>query len=80
MNRVEEQLASAFVCPLCDYHGAKVERLAMSGTGMSRFFDIQRHRYAFVSCTNCGHTQVYDLRVLEGKDDLGQVLEILFGG
>jgi predicted nucleic-acid-binding Zn-ribbon protein len=71
-------LAEKFVCPRCDHKHVYVERLAMSGTGLSRFLEIQRHRYAFVSCTNCGYSEVFNLKVLEGKDNLGDFLEILF--
>jgi len=77
-KRVEELLGKEFACPRCDSRGAHVERLAMSGTGLSRFFEIQAYRYAFASCTNCGYTEVYNLRTLEGKDNLGTFLEILF--
>lgn len=49
-------------------------------TGFSRFFEIQPYRYAFASCLNCGHTEVFDLRVLEGKDDLGTFIDVLFSG
>jgi predicted nucleic-acid-binding Zn-ribbon protein len=78
MANVQERLAEAFVCPKCQNHGAQVERLAMSGTGISRLFEVQPYRYGFVSCTNCGYTEVYNLRTLEGKDNLGTILEILF--
>ena len=78
MARIEKQIAEAFVCAKCDHRGASVERLAMSGTGISRLFEIQKYRYAFVSCGNCGHTEVYNLRTLQGKDNLGTFLEILF--
>jgi predicted nucleic-acid-binding Zn-ribbon protein len=71
-------LAQEFHCARCGHEGAKVERLAMSGTGLSRFLEIQAHRYAFASCVNCGYTEVYNLRILEGKDNLGTFLEILF--
>jgi predicted nucleic-acid-binding Zn-ribbon protein len=75
---IEEQLAEAFVCSKCGHHGAHVERLAMSGTGISRLLEIQLYRYAYVSCNNCAFTEIYDLKVLEGKDDLGSILEIIF--
>jgi predicted nucleic-acid-binding Zn-ribbon protein len=75
---VDQLLAQEFCCPRCEHTGAHVERLAMSGTGVSRLFEIQKYRYAFASCTNCGYTEVFNLRVLEGKDDLGTFLEILF--
>lgn len=78
MSNVDEGLAREFVCDRCDETGAHVEHLTMSGTGLSRLFEIQRYRYAFVSCNNCGYTEVYDLRVLEGKDSLGAFLEVLF--
>jgi predicted nucleic-acid-binding Zn-ribbon protein len=76
--RVEDQLAGAFLCTKCDHRGAHVERLALSGTAISRLLEVQAYRYAFVSCTNCGYTEVYSLRTLEGKDDWGTFLEILF--
>ncbi len=78
MTRIEHGLAEAFVCPRCSAQGAHVERLAMSGTGLSRFFEIQAYRYAFASCLNCGYTEVYNLRILEGRDDLGTFFEVLF--
>jgi uncharacterized protein len=78
MAREEELLSKEFVCARCKNKGARVERLAMSGTGLSRLFEVQPYRYAFVSCTNCGHTEVFNLRILEGKDNLGTFLEILF--
>jgi predicted nucleic-acid-binding Zn-ribbon protein len=78
MAQVDELLAREFVCARCEHKGAHVERLAMSGTGISRLFEVQPYRYAFVSCTHCGYTEVYNLRTLEGKDDLGTFLDILF--
>ncbi|MGQ0604750.1 MAG: zinc ribbon domain-containing protein, partial [Anaerolineales bacterium] len=73
-----EQLSQAFVCAKCRHPGGKVERLAMSGTGLSRLLEIQAYRYAFASCLNCGYTEVYNLEALEGKDNLGSLLEVLF--
>jgi predicted nucleic-acid-binding Zn-ribbon protein len=78
MAKADELLAQEFVCARCKQKGAHVERLSMSGTGLSRLFEIQLYRYAFVSCTNCGYTEVYNLKTLEGKDNLGTFLEILF--
>ena len=78
MATVNELLAEKFVCSKCDQKGAYVEKLAMSGTGISRLLEVQPYRYAFVSCTNCGFTEVFNLKMLEGKDNLGTFLEILF--
>lgn len=75
---VESHLSEQFVCAKCGSHGAQVEKLSMSGTGFSRLLEIQPYRYAFASCRNCGYTEVFNLRMLEGKDDLGTFLDILF--
>ena len=77
-KEVDRLLEQEFVCARCEQKGAHVERLAMSGTGLSRMLEIQKYRYAFVSCTNCGYTEVFNLRMLEGKDELGTFLEVLF--
>ena len=77
-KRFDELLAQEFSCARCGHHGAHVERLAMAGTGLSRLFEIQKYRYAFVSCLNCGYSEVYNLRALEGKDNVGSFLEVLF--
>jgi predicted nucleic-acid-binding Zn-ribbon protein len=80
MPQAKNILAMEFVCPRCKNAGADVQRLAMSGTGISRLFDVQPYRYVFASCTNCGYTEVFNLKVLEGKDDLGTFLDVLFSG
>ena len=78
MSSIENELATAFICPKCSHEEAHTERLSMSGTGVSRLFEVQPYRYTFLSCENCGYTEIYNLKVLEGKDDLGTFLEILF--
>lgn len=78
MANTNQLLAEKFVCAKCGHNGAQVEKLAMSGTGLSRLLEIQMHRYAFVSCNNCGFTEVFNLQTLEGRDNLGSFLEILF--
>ena len=78
MTNADVQLSQAFICEKCGSRGGHVERLAMSGTGISRFFEIQPYRYAYVSCHKCGYTEIYNLKVLEGSDDTGTLLEIIF--
>jgi predicted nucleic-acid-binding Zn-ribbon protein len=78
MANVEQELGRAFLCAKCGSRGAHVENLAMSGTGFSRLLEVQPYRYAFVSCNNCGYTEIYNMRTLKGRDDLGTLLEVLF--
>ena len=74
----EEILSEVFVCKHCKGHGAIVEKIAMTGVGISRFIDIHHRLYAFVSCDYCGYTEVFDLRVLEGQDGAAKIRDILF--
>lgn len=80
MANVKDQIEQQFLCPKCHSRGAVVENLSMSGTGLSRLFEMQPYRYAFVSCRNCGFTEVYNLHILEGADNLGSLLDVLFSG
>ncbi|MCA9977619.1 MAG: hypothetical protein KC413_17790 [Anaerolineales bacterium] len=81
MAKVDETLAREFVCARCKSQGGEVQRLAMSGTGISRLMDIQPYRYLFVSCNQCGYTEIFNLKALEDKkDDLGLFLDALFAG
>jgi hypothetical protein len=80
MAGIDDQLAQAFVCMRCHNRGALVERVALSGTGISRLFDVQPYQYAFASCRQCGYTEVFNLKVLGSRDDAGDVLDVLFAG
>jgi hypothetical protein len=78
MSEATDLLAREFVCSHCGTKGGQTQELAMSGTGLTRLLEIQPYRYTFVSCTNCGYTEVFNLDILEGRDDLGTFLDALF--
>lgn len=78
---LEEQIRSRFRCPKCGGTHARTKEVAMTGTGLSKIFDIEHNHYLFVSCLQCGYTEVFDPEVLEGKrGQLSTILDILFGG
>ena len=77
---VEQALSSKFSCPKCGNVGARVKKLAMTGTGLSRLFDLEHNQYAFASCERCGFTEAYDLEILKGSVGQGMnILDVLFG-
>ena len=79
MKDIEKEIESRFVCAKCHSNGATVKSLAMTGTGISKFLDIQHNRYTFASCNSCGYTDVYNLDILKGsKDKVGNILDIIF--
>lgn len=76
----EERLASAFVCPKGCIAPPRSRRSPPAPSGHSRTFEIQQHRYAAVSCSRCGFTEIFDLDVVEGKDRAGPVIDASAGG
>jgi len=78
MASITDELGQAFVCPRCHHKGGTAQKLAMSGTGLTRLLEIQPYRYAFVSCTNCGYTEVFNLTILNQHDNLSSFLDVLF--
>ena len=78
--KLQQVFEKQFDCPKCKHTGAKVDKLAMSGTGLSRFMDIQLNKFAFVSCLNCGFTEIDNLRTLEKRGGIGDLIDILFAG
>lgn len=78
--KLDDALAQRFSCPKCQSKGAKVKRFAATGTGLSRMFDIEHNVFIAVSCGNCGYTELYNPEILEGKDDWGTLLDVLFAG
>lgn len=78
--KLEDQMATRFTCGKCDGSGATVKRIATSGAGLSKLLDIQHNQFIMLSCRNCGYTETYNPEVLEGKRQLGNILDVLFGG
>lgn len=79
---LEEQISHQFKCSKCKHEECRIKEVAMTGTGLSKMFDIQHHHFLFVSCENCGFVEMYDPNVLHSKSkgSLGTILDILFGG
>jgi predicted nucleic-acid-binding Zn-ribbon protein len=46
-------------CPKCGHTDAETDKIATSGGGLSKLFDIQNRGFETVSCTNCGYTELY---------------------
>lgn len=78
---IEEAIQEKFKCSKCGGTSCLTKEVAMTGTGLSKLFDIQHNHFLFVSCENCGFVEVYNPAILEGKSrgQLGTILDILFG-
>ena len=78
--KIEEIFESKFKCPKCKSERAIAKKIATTGTGLSKIFDIQMNRFLAVSCENCGYTELYNLNVIEKRGDtLSNLLDFIFG-
>ncbi len=79
---IEQLIINRFKCSKCKHDECNIKEVAMSGTGLSKIFDIEHNHFLFVSCGNCGFVEIYDPDVIHGKKSgsLGTILDILFGG
>lgn len=75
-------IMNRFKCSKCSHDECNVQEVAMTGTGLSKLFDIQHRHFLFVSCTHCGFVEIYNPNILNGKKSgqLGTIMDIIFGG
>lgn len=46
-------------CPKCGETETEIDKIATSGTGLSKMFDIQNRSFNVVTCANCGYSELY---------------------
>ncbi len=61
-----------YSCPKCSSTEYRSGELRTTGSGVSRFLNIQNQKYATVACSACGYTELYRL---DGSG-FGNVLDI----
>jgi uncharacterized protein len=76
---VTTEMGKRFVCQKCNHQGGKTNRIAVTGTGLSKWVDIQHNSLILVACQNCGYSEIYTQEILEGKKYLGRLFDIIFG-
>ena len=68
--------AQQFACDKCGHKEHDAGEIRASGSGLSRIFDIQRHKFGTVSCRQCGYTELYK----KDGSGIGNVLDLFVGG
>jgi predicted nucleic-acid-binding Zn-ribbon protein len=63
-------------CPKCGNGSFSSKEVRMTGSGLSRFFDVQTNRFDAVSCEECGYTEFYS----KERSKKGEVLDFFLGG
>ncbi len=81
LEDVRALLLTKFVCGKCEGRNAEIRDLAMTGTGLSKILNLQYNHFMFISCDDCGFTEVYDPNALSGKSfgRASTMLDLFFG-
>lgn len=62
-------------CQKCGSRSASTKEVAMTGTGLSKMFDIQHNQFVVVYCNNCGYSEFYNKQSSTGSN----ILDLFFG-
>ncbi|WP_438449335.1 zinc ribbon domain-containing protein [Gorillibacterium sp. sgz5001074] len=63
-------------CIKCGSRNADTKEVAMTGTGLSKMFDIQKNQFVVVYCKNCGYSEFYNRESSKASN----ILDFFFGG
>ncbi|PLT29787.1 zinc ribbon domain-containing protein [Peribacillus deserti] len=47
-------------CVKCGSQEAGTKDVAMTGTGLSKLFDVQHNQFTVVYCKKCGYSELYN--------------------
>ena len=62
-----------YSCDKCGVKTYKSGELRTTGSGVSRFFNLQNQKYRTIACTECGFTEMYRM---DGGGKAGNILDI----
>jgi len=62
-------------CLKCGHTEAGTKDIAVTGTGLSKMFDIQHNKFTVVFCKNCGYSELYH----KNSSTSSNVLDLFFG-
>lgn len=63
-------------CVKCGSKEAGTKEVAMTGTGLSKIFDVQHNHFTVVYCKNCGYSEFYH----KESSKAANILDLFFGG
>ena len=61
----------SYSCTKCGGAEYRVGEIRTTGSGITRFLNIQNQKYNTIACTGCGYTELYRL----GSGRLGNIFD-----
>ena len=68
---MEKRQYSCFKCAGTDYEAGEIRT---TGSGISRFLNLQNQKFATVSCSRCGYTEIYRM---DASGAIGNIFDVL---
>jgi hypothetical protein len=62
-------------CLKCGSTDVDTKEVAMTGTGLSKMFDMQHNHFLAVFCKDCGYTEFYNKESSKGSN----IVDLFFG-
>ena len=62
-------------CMKCGHTEVEEGTVSMTGSGLSKMFDLQHNNFKTITCKNCGYTEFYK----QGTDASMNLLDLFFG-
>ena len=62
-----------FECSKCRSNDYRIGEIRTTGSGISRFLNLQNQKFEAISCSNCGYTEIYRM---DGNGLFGNILDI----
>ena len=62
-------------CIKCGSKDAATKDVAMTGTGLSKLFDVQNNQFTVVYCKKCGYSEFYNKKSSMSSN----ILDLFFG-
>ncbi|MCL0099838.1 zinc ribbon domain-containing protein [Dehalococcoidia bacterium] len=63
-----------YSCEKCHSTGYKTGEIRTTGSGLSRFLNLQNQKFTAISCDKCGYT---DLFRTDGGGKIGNIFDVL---
>ena len=63
-----------YTCVKCENTEYATGQIRTTGSGLSRFLNLQNQEFTTVSCNNCGYTEVYRM---DAGGKIGNIFDIL---
>ncbi|GEL77724.1 zinc ribbon domain-containing protein [Tenuibacillus multivorans] len=63
-------------CIKCGQNDVGQKDVAMTGSGLSKMFDVQHNKFTVIYCKNCGYSEFYN----KNASKAGNIVDFFFGG